>query len=95
MNRNTLLSLLVCLNLLLLAAILLFAYSPPAALAQGTGLAGNYLVVAGEIQDEYDALYLIELRSRTLHAFYYDKAKKQLLYSDVRSLERDFRHNTD
>ena len=93
MNKRTCLSLLVCVNLVLLTAIVLFAYSPPTALAQGTGLAGNYLVVAGEIQNEYDALYLIEMRSRTLHVFYYDKTRKELFYSDVRSLERDFRHN--
>ncbi|HUU95842.1 MAG TPA: hypothetical protein VM487_08875 [Phycisphaerae bacterium] len=95
MNKRTCLSLLVCVNLVLLTAIVLFAYSPPAALAQGTGLAGNYLVVTGEIQNEYDALYLIEMRSRTLHVFYYDKTRKELYYSDVRSLERDFRHNRD
>jgi len=95
MNKRTCLALLVCVNLVLLTAIVLFTYSPPAALAQGTGLAGNYLVVTGEIQNEYDALYLIEMRSRTLHVFYYDKTRKELYYSDVRSLERDFRQNRD
>ena len=95
MSKSTLLSLLICLNLVLVTGIALVSYQPPRAMAQlaNTGLAGNYLVVTGEIQNEYDALYLIELRSLTFHAFYYDKGKRQLIYSDVRSLERDFRNN--
>jgi hypothetical protein len=95
MSRNTWLALLVCLNLLLLTGILLFAYSPPTALAQGAGLAGNYLAVTGEIQNEYDALYLIDLRSRTLHVFCYDRTTRQLAHRGYRSLERDFRQNRD
>jgi hypothetical protein len=86
-------SLLVSLNLVLLTGLLLTAYTPPAAYAQGTGLAGNYLIVAGEIQDQLDALYIVDLRARTLHAFYYDKSDKRIVYSDFRYLERDFRNN--
>lgn len=92
MTRNMALSLLVCVNLVLLTALCLSTYSLPAAQAQGTGLAGNYMMVTGEIQNEYDALYLVDLRERTIHAFYWDKGRKQLVYSDMRSLERDFRN---
>jgi hypothetical protein len=92
MSKQTWLSLLVCVNLLLLTGIVLASYSPPAALAQATGLAGNYLMVAGEIQNEYDALYIVDLRTRTLHAFYFDKTNKRLKYSGYRDLERDFRN---
>jgi hypothetical protein len=93
MRRSTWIALLVSANLFLLTGLLLTAYTPPAAYAQGTGLAGNYLMVAGEIQDQLDALYVIDLRARTLHAFYYDKSNKKLSYSDFRYLERDFRNN--
>ena len=93
MSKSTALAALICLNLILLTAICLSSYSLPAATAQGTGLAANYMVVTGEIQDEYDALYIVDLRARTLHAFYWDKGRKQLVYSDWRSLERDFRNN--
>ena len=93
MRKRTWIALLVSVNLVLLSGLLLTAYSPPAAYAQGTGLAGNYLIVSGEIQDQLDALYMIDLRARTLHAFYYDKSDKKLSYSDFRYLERDFRTN--
>ncbi len=85
---------LVCLNMLLLTAIVLRSYTPPTALAQGigTGLAGNYVVVSGEIQDGYDAVYLIDLQSRYLHAFYYDRGQKALRHGGFRDLERDFRN---
>jgi len=95
MTKTTLLALLICVNLVLLTALCLSAYSLPTAVAQGAGLAGNYMVVTGEIQDQYDALYVVDLRARTLHAFYWDKGRRELVYSDGRSLERDFRHNKD
>ena len=95
MAKNTWLALLVCVNLVLLTAVCLVSYSPPAALAQGTGLSRNYLMVSGEIQDQHDALYVIDLRERTLHAFSWDRARRQLIYADWRDLERDFRNNRD
>ncbi len=95
MTKSTVISVLVCLNLVLLTAVGLAAYSLPAAAAQGTGLSGNYAIVAGEIRDEYDALYVIDLRTRTLHAFYWDQGRRELVYSDWRDLERDFRNNRD
>jgi hypothetical protein len=95
MSKSTAVALLVCLNLALLTALCLASYSLPSAAAQGTGLSGNYMVVAGQIQDRYDALYVLDLRARTLHAFYFDKGRKELVYSDWRDLERDFRNNRD
>ena len=92
MSKSTWVALLVCLNLVLLTGIVLATYSSPAALAQGTGLAGNYMVVSGEIQNPYDALYILDLKSRTLHAFMWDVATKRLTYTDFRDLERDFRN---
>ena len=93
MRRSTWIALLVSVNLILGTGLLLTAYTPPAAYAQGTGLAGNYLMVSGEIQDQLDALYIIDLRGRTMHAFYFDKSNKKMTYSDFRYLERDFRNN--
>ena len=93
MSKNTWLSLLLCLNLALLTGIVLCAYSPPAAYAQGTSLAGDYMVVAGEIQDQHDALYIIDVRNRILHVLYYERGRKTLRYAGARDLEQDFRHN--
>jgi hypothetical protein len=93
MRKHTWLSLLLCLNLILLTALVLCAYSPPAAYAQGTSLAGDYMVVAGEVQDQHDALYIIDLRNRLLHVLYFERGTKRLRYAATRDLEQDFRHN--
>jgi hypothetical protein len=93
MHKTTWLSLLVCVNLVLLTGIVLCSYSPPTAYAQGTSLASDYLVVAGEIQDEHDALYILDLRDRLLHVLYFDRGTKTLRHAATRDLERDFRHN--
>ena len=95
MSKKLCLALLVCLNFILLTALCLACYSLPNAFAEGAGLASNYLVVAGEIQNEHDALYLIDLRERTLHAFYWEKGRRELHYADWRDLDRDFRNNRD
>jgi hypothetical protein len=93
MSKNTCLALLVCLNLALLTGIVLCSYSPPAAFAQGTSLAGDYMLVAGEIQDQHDGLYIIDVRNRILHVLYFDRGTKSLRYAGARDLEQDFRHN--
>ncbi len=95
MNKRRCIALLVCLNVALLCGIVLSTTSPTAAFAQGTGLAGNYMTVTGEVRDQYDALYLIDMRPRVLHAFYFDIGTKRLRYADSRDLERDFRNNKD
>jgi hypothetical protein len=93
MRRNQWIAALACLNVALAVGLLLAAYRPPSALAQATGLSGNYLAVAGEIRDQYDALFIIDLKNRLLHAFMYDQSKRRLLPPDTRSLERDLRNN--
>ena len=93
MNKNTWLAVLVCLNLVLLTGIMLVSTPTPAALAQSTSLANDYLLVAGEIQDQYDGLYIIDVRNRVLHALYYDRGRRGLRYAGSRDLEQDFRHN--
>lgn len=93
MTRNTLLSALICLNLILATALFIAAAPMPAAHAQGTGLAGNYLVVAGQVRSQFDALYLIDMRVRILHGILYDRTSRRLVWADSIDLERDFRHN--
>ena len=82
-------ALLACVNAALLSAIVLTTWSPKQALAQGMGLNGNYLMVAGHIQNTLDSLYLIDTRQRTLHAFIYEKGKNTLQWADMRDLEAD------
>lgn len=93
MKKNTWLALLICLNVALLGGVILAAAPPQLAHAQGTGLAGNYLAVAGQIQGGFDALYILDTRARFLHAFFYDKGQRRLFHMAARDLERDFRQN--
>jgi hypothetical protein len=93
MTKTTWIAALLCVNLVLLTAAILIAVPPKTALAQGTGLAGNYLVVSGQIQSQFDALYLIDLRERTLHVFYFVRGSRDLRWAGYRDLERDFRNN--
>jgi hypothetical protein len=93
MTKTTWITLLVCVNLILLTGVTLFAYTPRTALAQGTALSGNYVVVSGKIQTNLDALYLIDLRERTLHTFYFEQGTNELKWAGYRDLERDFRNN--
>lgn len=92
MRKRTVLSMLIFVNAALVAALLMSAYPTPRAYAQGTGLGGNYLIVAGQIRDQFDALYMLDLRSRILHAFMFNSGNKQLEYVDSTSLDRDFRN---
>lgn len=93
MTRHVGLAALICVNLILITGILLFSYSIPAANAQTASLASDYLVVAGEIQDQHDALYMIDMRTRFLHIFYFDRGQRMLKYAGWRDLEQDFRNN--
>ena len=92
MNKQFLLVTLVGLNLFLLAAMLFSISSPAEAQAQPVGGAGNYLLVSAEIQNSYDALYIIDLPQRLLHAFVLNRGRPAVLeYRDSRDLAQDFR----
>jgi len=93
MNKSMWLTLLVCVNLVLLTTVIIVGTTPKAAYAQGIGLADNYLMVAGEIADNHDALYVIDMRERTLHTFQFRRGSADLEYAGFRMLEQDFRNN--
>ncbi len=95
MTKRIALAGLIVLNVALAAGVLTSAFRPEPAFAQGTGLAGNYLAVTGEVQDQFDALYLLDMRTWVLHAFHYDRGPRRLAYADSRDLQRDFRSNRD
>lgn len=93
MTKKAVLGLLICVNVALLAGLVLATTAPSSANAQATGLSGNYMVVSGEVRDEFDALYVVDMRVRVLHAFIYDRGAKRLQLADSRDLERDMRNN--
>ncbi len=89
-HRDVWLAVLVCVNVVLLTGMVVVGAPPRAASAQAAGLAGNYLAVAGQIQSEFDAIYLLDLRERALHVFFFQKGSHNLEYGGFRDLERDF-----
>lgn len=97
MTKKACLAILVTINLSLAAGLLMHVLpGPRAALAQqGTGLAGNYLVVSGQIQSNLDAFHLLDVRDRALHSFFLDRGSVNLVYAGYRDLERDLRHNAE
>ena len=94
MHKRYWISLLIGVNLVLATALVLVHAAPRRALAQnGPDVSGRYVAVAGEMQDELDVLYILDSKERSLHAFVYDRAPRQLLYTAFRDLDRDFRNN--
>ena len=91
MSKHTIIVVLVGINLFLLAGIVFTVGSPPAAMAQRVGGAGNYIIVAAEVQEDYDALYVFSLAQRRLHAFVTKKGTNKIEFQDSRDLVQDFR----
>lgn len=93
MTKKSVIVLLVGLNLILLATLVLTSWRLPAAYAQAAPLGQNFAMVAGEIRDGVDALYVIDLSQRRMHVFIPNRnqAAKTLIYSGYRDLEKEFR----
>lgn len=79
-------------NLLLLAALVLSASSPPAAFAQARGRAGNFVAVTAKASARsYDVLYVVDSSEQLLYAFYPNRgAGSKLNWSAPRDLRKDF-----
>ncbi len=92
MSRHTIIVVLVGINLIFLAGIVLSVTSPSAAMAQRVGGAGNYMIVAAEVMDGNDAVYVFDLPERRLHAFTVKKGTPpRIELRDTRDLSQDFR----
>lgn len=85
--KKMLIVLLVCLNIVLLAALL--ATGSPRAQAQSYR-ATDYVVVTGQIDQYYDALYVIDTAQQRMAAWRFDQNKKTLVQLDTRNLKTDF-----
>jgi hypothetical protein len=66
MNKRAIIVALVGLNLLLLGGVILTAYELPQAYAQAVGRSGNFITVAGRIEEGLDALYVLNLDRQVL-----------------------------
>jgi len=92
MSKRTCLVLLVGVNLFLLAALAFTVFPGPKAYAQRVGISGNYMMVTAEIQDGYDALYLVDVAERRMHVLTIEKGGAgRLQHNDFRDLKVDFR----
>ena len=87
--KQAILVALACLNAGLLVALVFISSAPPAD-AQIVGGGADYLVMTGAVAQNYDALYVLDLASRQLAAWKYDKKDNMLKLVGRRSLLRDF-----
>ncbi len=93
MSRKSLITMLVGANLLLLSVLIVAHTEPKKAHAQVAPAAQKYVMVAGEINDGADALYIIDLSRRALHVFVPNRVMndRRMIYAGARDLARDFR----
>jgi len=93
MSKRSWITLLIGLNLVLLASLILSRGGMPAAHAQPAPLAENLLLVTGEIRDGVDALYVIDLNTRRMHVYIpnRDMNNRRIGYVGWRDLLREFR----
>jgi len=83
---------LVCVNLALLAAIVLGAYSPQARAQSAEGWRKtDYIMFTGTINTDTDGVYIIDLASQKLGAWKFDITNKRLTAYRWRELDKDFR----
>ena len=85
--KKLLIVLLMCLNIGLLAALL--TVGSPRARAQGYR-STDYVVVTGQIDQNYDALYVIDTARQRMVAWRFDQNKKRLVQFETRNLKTDF-----
>lgn len=83
---------LIVVNLCLLAALLSVCFSLPIAHAQPGGRGGEYVcVTAKPASQSYDVLYVLDPAAHRLHAFYPGMPQsKQLSRAEPRDLKKDF-----
>jgi len=80
---------LVCVNMALVAALMLGASTPPAK-GQVIGVGTDYLVVTGRIAKEQSAVYILDLAKQVLGAWEFDKTSKRFRAIGARSIKADF-----
>ena len=82
---------LVCLNVVLVGTVLQRAFAADKAQAQTMRGAANYIMVTGKMEPDFSVVYVIDLRSRRLGAWQFERARKRLVPFRARDLVRDFR----
>ena len=91
--KRTLIITLACINVALLAALVLATVSHEAK-AQVYRGGADYLMMTGQIGTDWDAVYVIDLGQRRMLGWRLEKAKKRLVAFRGRHLKNDFRRET-
>ena len=82
---------LVCVNIVLLLALVFGTANIPQANAQPRRGGGtDYLMITGDIGSDYEAVYIIDLAQRRLRGVKFDRSRKRLVPMQGRELESDF-----
>ena len=91
-TKRSAITVLVVVNLCLLAALLSVCFSLPIANAQPGARGGEYVcVTAKPASQTYDVLYVLDPAAHRLHAFYPGLPQsKQLSRAEPRDLKKDF-----
>ena len=87
--KKVLIVALVCVNVALLAALML-GLAAPRASAQVYRGGADYLMMTGQIGRDWDAVYIVDMGSRRLMAWRFDQTKKRLVAFRGRELKTDF-----
>jgi len=87
--KRALIVALVCINILLVAALVNF--NAPKAQAQTERGANNFIMVTGRIESAFEAVYVLDLKSRKLGAWRFDRTAKKLVPYKGRILTTDFK----
>ncbi len=88
--KNLVLILLIAINLLLAGILIYKTIDLPQAKAQPIGLSGNYLMVSGAILGtKSDAVYIVDLEQRKLHALHYERSTRRVTHQGTRDLTQD------
>lgn len=87
--KKALIVALVCINILLVAVLVNF--NATKAQAQTERGANDFIMVTGRIETSFEAVYVLDLKTRKLGAWRYDRTAKRLVPYIGRSLTTDFK----
>jgi hypothetical protein len=86
--KKALIVALVCINILLVAVLVNF--NATKAQAQTERGANNFIMVTGRVESGFDAVWVLDLKSRRLGAWRFDRTKRILVPYVGRILTTDF-----
>jgi len=87
--KRVLIVALVCVNIVL--AAMLINFNVTQAQAQTERGANNFILATGRIESGFEAVYVIDLKSRRMAAWRFDRTAKKLVPYKGRDLATDFK----